>query len=83
MATAHIAEVDIMASALVATAVNGDPSSYEKATASPQRVQWKKTIQEECNSILLNETFTKASTTTHPIGSKWVFKIKTNPNGSI
>ena len=45
MATAHIAEVDIMARALAAMAVNRDPSSYEEAMASPQRVRWKK---EEC-----------------------------------
>ena len=45
MATTHI--VDIMARALTATAVNGDPSSYEEAMACPQRAQWKEAIQEE------------------------------------
>ena len=85
MATAHIAEVDMMAHALSATTINGDPPSYEEAMASPQRTQWKKAIREERNSILWNETFTaiKDSTTKRLIGSKWVFKAKTNPNGSI
>ena len=35
MATAHIAEVDMVARALAATTVNGDPSSYKEAMASP------------------------------------------------
>ena len=52
-------------------------------------------IREECNSILWNDTFatttgigTGVATGTRspekePIGSKWVFKTKTNPDGSI
>ena len=39
MATAHIAEVDMMPRALSATAVKGNPSLYEEAMASPQRAQ--------------------------------------------
>ena len=85
----------MLARALAATAINGDPSSYEEAMASPQREQWKIAIREECNSILRNDTFATTtgigtgvttgmrSSEKKPIGSKWVFKTKTNPDGSI
>ena len=58
--------------------------------ADPQREQWKMAIREECNSILRNNTFPTTGVATDmrspakkPIGSKWVFKTKTNPDGSI
>ena len=77
----------MLARALAATVVNGDPSSYEEAMASPQKEHWKEAIREECNSILRNNTFaamgsavsTGMPTSNRPIGSKWVFKTKTNP----
>ena len=59
--------------------------------ARPQREYWKEAIREECNSILRNNTFaamgaavsTDMSTGNRAIGSKWVFKTKTNPDGSV
>ena len=94
MATARVAASELLARALAATAINGDPP-YEEAMASPQGEQWKMAIREKCSSILRNDTF--ATTTgistgvatdmrspeNKPIGSKWVFKAKTNPDESI
>ena len=52
MAAARVAVVELLARALAATVVNGDPSSYEEVMACPQRKHWKGAIREECNSIL-------------------------------
>ena len=43
-----------MASAAAAT---GDPFSYAGAVESPQREHWKRAMEEESTSILLNNTF--------------------------
>ena len=76
--TARVAASELLARALAATAINGDPSSYEEAMASLQREQWEMAIQEEHSSILRNDTFSVAlgmrSPEKKPIGSKWVFE---------
>jgi len=48
----------LMASALASTTINGDPSTYPEAMAGPLRDHWKRAIDEESASILLNNTFT-------------------------
>ena len=86
MATASTAEANIVMHALTSIATDGDPSTYEEAMNSPQRAQWQVAIREECTSILQNDTFASESESKpriKPIGSKWVFKTKTNPDGSI
>ena len=81
-----------MMHALTSIATDGDPSTYEEAMDSPQRARWQAAIREECTSILRNDTFQVATEYDpeledklhiKPIGSKWVFKTKTNPDGSI
>ena len=61
--------------------------TYEEAMARPQRENWIEAIREECNSILWNDPFAATATSmptgNRPIGSKWVFKTKTNPDRSI
>jgi hypothetical protein len=85
-AAAQPAEAIVMAYAL-SLAVNGDPQTYEEAMASPQKVLWQQAIKEESTSILRNETFAINKQTESimkpPIGSKWVFKTKRNPDGSL
>ena len=55
---------------------------------SPQRDHWKRAMEEECTSILLNNTFTTINSRearqlrVKPIGSKWVYKTKNNPDGT-
>ena len=77
-----------MASALASTTINGDPSTYAEAMARPLRDHWKRAIDEESASILLNNTFTAVNSKeakqllVKPVGSRWVFKTKRNPNGS-
>ena len=80
----HTAEADVMVSALMSTAIDGDPNTYEEAMASDEKELWKVAIREECTSIIRNKTFTPTdSISSRPIGSKWVFKTKRNPDGTI
>jgi hypothetical protein len=56
--------------------------------AGPLRDHWKRAIDEESASILLNNTFTTVNSKeakqllVKPVGSRWVFKTKRNPDGS-
>jgi hypothetical protein len=45
------------AEALTASVATGDPYTYTEAMESPQRNHWKRAMEEECTSILLNNTF--------------------------
>jgi hypothetical protein len=47
-----------MASALASTTINGDLSTHAEAMAGPLKDHWKRAIDEENASILLNNTFT-------------------------
>ena len=79
----------IMAKALSSISTNGDPFTYAEAMQSPQRDNWRQAMNEESESILLNNTFTAVNSRearqlhTKPIGSKWVYKTKHNPDGSV
>jgi len=79
----------IMAKALTSTSINSDAFTYAEAMDSPQRDDWKRAMEEECTSILLNNTFTTINSRearqlrVKPIGSKWVYKTKHNPDGTI
>jgi len=74
--------------ALTASAATGDPYTYAEAMESPQRDHWKRAMEEESTSILLNNTFSALNTRearqlqVKPIGSKWVYKTTHNPDGS-
>jgi len=77
----------IMAKALAST--TSDPSTYVEAMDSPHHEHWKQAMEEECTSILLNNTFTTFNPQearqlrVKSIGSKWVYKTKHNPDGTI
>jgi hypothetical protein len=79
----------IMAKALASTSINGDPFTYAEDMESPERDNWGQAMDEESTSILLNHTFTTISCREarqlqmKPIGSKWVYKTKHNPDGSV
>ena len=61
-----------------------DPQSYREAMNSPLQRQWKAVMQQEYTSLLENHTFTLVEYTySKPIGWKWVYKTKTNPNGTL
>jgi len=65
-----------------------DLFTYVEAMESPQRDHWKRAMEEESTSILLNNTFSALNSReawqlqVKPIGSKWVYKTKYNPDGS-
>jgi hypothetical protein len=73
--------------ALMASAT--DPFTYAAAMESPQRNHWKRAMAEQSTSILLNNTFSALNSReaqqlkARQIGSKWVYKTKHNPEGSI
>lgn len=72
-----------------ATAVNprmelGDPTSYREALSQDHTGKWRDAIHAELGSLELNETwdYVPKHAGMKPIGCKWVFKTKTNPNSS-
>ena len=77
----------IMAKALAST--SSDPFTYAEAMDSPQHDHRKRAMEDECTSILLNNPFTTVNSRearqlrVKPIGSKWVYKTKHNPDGTI
>jgi len=79
----------IMAMAFASTSINSDPFTYVEAMDSQLRNNWKRAMEEECTSILLNNTFTTINSQearelqVKPIGSKWVYKTKHNPDSTI
>jgi hypothetical protein len=79
----------IMAKVLASTSINSDAFTYADAMDSPQRDDWKGAMEEECTSIPPNNTFTTVNTRearelrVKPIGSKWVYKMKHNSEGTI
>lgn len=58
-----------------------EPSSLRDALSSPD---WKKAMDEEYDALLRNQTWRLVSLPPgrHAIGCKWVWKRKTNPDGS-
>jgi len=61
-----------------------DPRSYREAMNRPLQHQWKVAIQQEYASLLENHTFTPVEhARSKPIGCKWIYKMKTNPDGTL
>jgi len=64
------------------------PYPYAEAMKSPQQDYWKRAMEEESMLIVLNITFSTLNSReawqlqVKPIGSKWVYKTKYNPDGS-
>jgi hypothetical protein len=77
------------ASAEALTASATDPFTYAEAMESPQRNHSKRAMEEESTSILLNNTISAVNSRearqlkVRPIGSKWVYKTKHNPDRSM
>jgi hypothetical protein len=80
----------LMAEAMNIIRFGGDPLTVAEALhqENPKRREWQAAMQEEWDSIRLNNTFYPFSDTasptgsTKPISSKWVFKAKQNSDGS-
>jgi hypothetical protein len=78
-----------MVKARASTSIKSDPFRYAEAMDSPQRNHWKRAMEGECTSILLNNTFTTINSReamqlrVKPFRSKWDYKMKNNPDGTI
>lgn len=59
-----------------------EPTSVGQALSSPH---WFQAMKDEYHALLKNQTWTLVSpfVSRKPIGCKWVFRVKENPNGSI
>ena len=78
----------VSAEALTASVATGDPFTYAEAMESPPRDHWKRTMEQESSSMVLNNIFSPLTSRealhlqVKPIGSKWVYKTQHNPDGS-
>ena len=65
--------------------VDDTPSTIEEAYSSPDADFWKEAIRSEMDSIMSNATWEVVERPygCKPIGSKWVFKKKLRPDGTI
>jgi hypothetical protein len=66
---------------------DGDPTTYEEAMNSPIRERWIEATKDEWKSLQENETFDLENDDEiphgiKPIGSRWVYKLKRNIDGS-
>jgi hypothetical protein len=71
-----------------------EPTTYRAALRSPQAREWKDAMCHEWQALVENHTFdivplrkknthrSTADTMEEPIGCKWIYKRKTNPDGS-
>jgi len=71
--------------ALTTGSTEDDPGSYRDALNSSLNKQWKEAMRQEYASLIENSTFTPVTNTNgmKPIGCRWVYKTKRNPNGTI
>lgn len=71
-ATAFIANVTI-------------PQTVEEARALPDKEQWEQSMNSEMKALEKNNTYTLVEPPPNckPVKNRWVFRIKTNPDGSV
>ena len=65
--------------------MRAEPKSYKHMLPSPLRQQWQSAVDEELNSLIEMNTWEVVKTPLNQpiVKCRWVFKIKTNSNGSI
>ena len=79
-------EDDVLNEILYANSANTtELTTYKEAVESPENEKWKTAMQSEYDSLMKNETskLVKLPENRDAIGSKWVFKIRRNADGSI
>jgi len=62
-----------------------DPDGFEDAWNSPLRELWIQAMREEVSALESNQTWEITTGIPHncqPIGSRWIFRTKPNPDGS-
>ncbi|KAJ0585764.1 putative RNA-directed DNA polymerase [Helianthus annuus] len=62
-----------------------DPISYNEAISSDQSSEWNKAMIEELESMKKNDVWdlVELPNGVKPVGCKWVFKTKLDPNGNV
>ncbi|XP_071913959.1 uncharacterized protein [Coffea arabica] len=62
-----------------------EPQTYTEAVSSSEGFLWKEAIKSEVDSILQNHTWELVDLPPgcRPLGSKWIFKRKIKPDGSV
>ncbi|KAJ9565484.1 hypothetical protein OSB04_001450 [Centaurea solstitialis] len=65
--------------------IDDDPKTFKEAMSSRDASLWKEAINDEMDSILSNGTWelTDLPKGAIPIGSKWIFKRKRHPDGTV
>ncbi len=65
--------------------VSETPITYKDATISPDKAKWKAAMEAEMKSLEDNSVWTLVNLPSgcKTVGSKWVFKQKTGPDGSV
>jgi len=84
----------IIKSATIECEKESEPLTYKAALRSPQGKEWQDAIHQEWQALMENHTFDIMAkgnsvhtpmtdrTVEEPIGCKWIYKRKINPNGS-
>ena len=64
---------------------SAEPTSVEEALSGQEAAKWKEAMQREMESIASNNVWTlvESPKDRKPISSKWVFKRKIGPDGSV
>jgi hypothetical protein len=57
--------------------------TYQEAISSPHSHEWQKAMEEEMHVLRGNNTFelTKVPENRSVVGGRWVYALKTGPNG--
>lgn len=65
--------------------IHSEPTTFEEATTCPEKAKWEEAMGKELKSLKDNEVW--ELTTLPPdkkaVGCKWVYRVKTNSDGSI
>ncbi|KAJ9547390.1 hypothetical protein OSB04_019933 [Centaurea solstitialis] len=69
---------------ILSISIDDEPKTFKEAMSSRDASLWKEAINDEMDSIMGNGTWVLAELPKgiRPIGSKWIFKRKRNPDGS-
>lgn len=65
--------------------IHREPTTFDEATACPERAKWEGAMGREMQSLKDNEVWelTSLPPGKGAIGCKWVYKVKTNSDGSL
>ena len=68
-----------------ATELQKEPETVEEALSCSEKEQWKAAMQKEMDSLYANNVWdlVELPSDRKTIGNKWVFKCKTNANGTV